>query len=210
MELEKRRYLLKGLTPILGSSPANPDIYTSYIASRAPAPFVAAAEVEALPEMADRDDKGVTVFLREPDQDALALRNYQILGFLKEAMEALREQLKIAQPRSKVDRYVFVDPLWLPLMRDGQAVLEEDSVFERPLRAETMRGPRVTLASSEQVNTPWAVEIEITLLSNAGTKKSEPVTWEAVETALSYGRLKGLGQYRNGSFGRFEWERLDG
>lgn len=209
MELEKRRYLLKGLTPILGSSPANPDVYTAYIASRAPAPFVATAEVDALPELTDQDDKGVTVFLREPKQDALALRNYQVLGFLKESMEALRAQLNIAQPRSKVDRYVFIDPIWLPLTRKGQAIREEDSVFERPLRAETMRGPRVTLASSEQVNTPWAVEIEITLLSNAGTKKSEPVTWEAVETALSYGRLKGLGQYRNGSFGRFEWERID-
>jgi len=82
-------------------------------------------------------------------------------------------------------------------------------VYERPLRAETMRGPRVSLASSEQVDDPWSIEFTVTLVDNPTTNKSANVTWEAIEEMLSYGCLKGLGQYRNGSFGRFTYERTE-
>ena len=32
---------------------------------------------------------------------------------------------------------------------------------------------------------------------------------EAVETALEYGRYCGLGQWRNGGYGRFTWKRIE-
>ena len=35
------------------------------------------------------------------------------------------------------------------------------------------------------------------------------ILWEAVEMALDYGRYCGLGQWRNGGYGRFVWKRIE-
>ena len=71
----------------------------------------------------------------------------------------------------------------------------------------TAQGPRVTLAGSEFVK-DWMVEIEVSLLENKETAKGKAITWAVVEDALDYGRLSGLGQWRNGGFGRFTWEQI--
>ena len=70
-------------------------------------------------------------------------------------------------------------------------------------------GERVTLAASEQVNDPWQIEIEISLLPSAGTARSKALTWTALEIALDYGAYHGLGQWRNADYGRFTWERVN-
>ena len=72
-----------------------------------------------------------------------------------------------------------------------------------------MRGPRVSLAASEMIDLPWSVEFVVTLLPNPVSKSSAQVTWDAIETALDYGQFQGLGQWRNGGYGRFTWERVD-
>lgn len=209
MKKETRKYIITGVTPILGGSPSDKKVYGDYIAPSAPDPIVAQDEIDGLPPE-DENKKGITVFLRDPMFGALSLRDYQVKGFIKEAMEALRSELGVAQARSKVDRYVFLHPLWLPLRRDGIELIQEpDSLFERPLRAETMRGPRIALACSEQVDVPWKIDFSVTLLPNLSSSKSQAVTFEVIEAALDYGALKGLGQFRNGSYGRFEYRRTE-
>lgn len=210
LNMETRKYRLTGLTPILGSQPANDTLRTDYIASKAPEESLAAEEKELF--AADTfNTQGLTVFARDPDaRDRIILLDYMVRGFFKSALLALQSQLNIKQPKTKVDRYLFVEPRRIPIIRDGSPVYDEDSEYERTIRVETMRVPRVTLASSECLETPWAITINVTLLPNSASKSSNALTFSDVEAALDYGRFSGLGQFRNGSYGRFEWERLDG
>lgn len=208
IEMETQRYRLNGLTPILGSQPASEAVRTIYIGSKCPDPAKASDEAMLLPE--DLDAKGLTVFMRAPDTGALCLIDYMILGFLKEAMTALSAQSGVKAVRSKVDRFVFARPRIIPILRDGLPLIDEDEQLERSLRADTMQGPRTALTASEMVYDPWSVEFELVLLKNDGTAKSNKITWENLENALDYGALHGLGQWRNGGYGRFTWERIGG
>lgn len=204
--MENRKYRLTGTTPLLGSQPASRTLRTEYIATKAPSP----AEVEEEDNLlGDAEERGLTVFLRDDYDNSLIMLDYMLRGYLKGALEGLVAQTEVKQPRSKIDRYVFTGPRRIQIMREGELIIDEDDQLERPLRAETMRGPRVSLAASEMIDLPWSVEVVITLLPNPASKSSAAVTWETIETALDYGQFQGLGQWRNGGYGRFTWERVD-
>ena len=49
----------------------------------------------------------------------------------------------------------------------------------------------------------------MSLLPNNGSKVSSNITFDDIELALDYGELRGIGQFRNGGYGRFTWERVD-
>ena len=105
---------------------------------------------------------------------------------------------------------MFVSPRRIDIRRaDGSLIREEDEVYERPLRAMTMKGERVSLAASEQIHDPWQITFTVSLLPNERSKVSASIKWEDIERALDYGELRGLGQFRNGGYGRFTWERVD-
>lgn len=205
LENTSRLYRLTGLTPLLGTKAASKSIRTEYIASKAPTDALRAEE-EAEPF--DLDTKGLTVFTRDT-RDQLCLMGYQIKGFFKEALIALRPQLGVAAPKGKVDTLVFVEPRYIPITRDGAPLLEEDDQLERSLRTDGPMGQRTCLQASEMILDPWEITIEITLFDSRGGKTSAPLTWDAIETALEYGAYHGLGQWRNGDYGRFRWERID-
>jgi hypothetical protein len=207
--LESRKYRLTGLTPILGSQPASEAIRTQFVSSKAPESELSEEE-RALFAAEQSQSAGVTVFPRDPDNDeCLILLDYMVRGFFKSALSAMNAHIGIAASKSKVDKYLFISPRRIPITRDGELIYDEDSYYERPLRAETARGPRVSLVSSECIDAPWQIEIEIKVVFNAATAKSRALNWEVVETALDYGQLSGLGQFRNGSYGTFTWERID-
>lgn len=207
MKIDQRIYRLTGMTPLLGSQAANPAVRTEYLASKAPSPAQIEEEERLIP--ADTaNERGLTVFMRREGDGALCVMDYTLVGFFKGACKALSAENGIKQSDSKIGTYLFVEPRVIPIMRDCQPVYETAGVLERPLRAQTMQGPRVTLTASEQVDAPWEMEIVVKLIANEGTGKSKPVTWDAVEGALDYGALKGLGQWRNGGWGRFTWERM--
>lgn len=205
LQIESRFYELTGTTPLLGSAPASQAIRTQYIASKAPTDELRAEESD---NPQDRDEKGLTVFIRN-DQDQLCVMGYQLKGFFKAALQALRGQVKIAAPKSKVDTLVFVEPRYIPIKRNGEVLREEDEVLERPLRASTPQGERITLAASEMLNPPWQITIEVSMLPSNGTAKSEALTWDVLETALDYGAYHGLLQWRSADYGRFIWKRVD-
>lgn len=100
---------------------------------------------------------------------------------------------KLFQMETKIDDYVFVSPRRIYLNKT-----KEDSVFERPIRVMTMQGPRVSLSRSDCVNEGMEIEFTITLL------KHKELTWKLIDSLMEYGQLAGLGQFRNGGFGRFE------
>ena len=66
---------------------------------------------------------------------------------------------------------------------------------QRPLRAQTAQGERVSIAHSETVPVGSTMEIEITCM--------DPAHEKLVLEWLEYGKLRGLGQWRNSGKGRF-------
>ena len=204
LEVEKRKYVIRGLTPILGSMPASPAIRTMYISSKAPA-----SELQDEEDSLDFiEDKGITVFSRDGD-NRLFVWDYVLKGFFKAALNALRTQEGILMERGKVDKYIFIAPRRLFLRRNGEYIIDEDEQLERPLRARSARGEYTALAASEVVNDPWKITFEVTLIPNSSTQRSKPITWEAIEAALDYGRYLGIGQWRNAGYGRFVWKRIE-
>lgn len=206
LTFDTRKYRLTGIERMLGSQPASRTLRTEFIASKAPSPAEVEEEDNLLGEL---DEKGLTVFMRDDNTGSLIMLDYMLRGFFKGALESLIAQTGIKMPRSKIDKYVFVGPRRIPILRDGEPIMDEDDQVERPLRAETMRGPRVSLAASESIDEGWEIELEVTLMPNPESKASKAVTWEALEMALDYGRFQGLGQWRTGGNGRFVWERID-
>lgn len=205
IELEKRTYRLTGITELLGSQPANEQLRSDYIASKAPSAEFADEEQDML----SLDEKGLTVFLRDVNDKSIVMLDYQIRAFFKGAFQAMGAQLGVKQVRHKVDQFLFVQPRTIPITRDGKKVFDESGILERSLRAETMQGPRTALAASEKIDAPWEITFTVCLLPNAGSRTSNGITFKAIEDALDYGALQGLGQWRSGGYGRFEWTRVE-
>ena len=204
MKTTTQSYRITGLTRILGAQAANPNVRTEYIASKAASFAKGEEETAKLPE--NIEEKGLTVFLR--DEGTLCLCDYVIKGFLKEALSALKSQIGIVAPASKVDNFVLITPAYLRFTRECEPITEPDLVFERPLRAMTMQGPRVSVSASETIERGWELTFTITLLENPSSPKSKALTFDVIEEALDYGAFKGLGQWRNGQNGRFKWQRI--
>jgi hypothetical protein len=194
---------------MLGSQPADPDIRKRFLMEKAREMGVVVDDSENLDLPENIEQKGLTVFLRDKGEDgALYLQGYVVLGMVKEAMTALKSQLGVAQPRSKIDNLLFVVERKIHILRKGNTILKPDSINERPLRAETMQGPRTALAASEQIDEPWTLEFTLNLIKGEKTARSDALGWEHVEAALDYGQYKGIGQWRNAAYGAFTWERV--
>lgn len=205
IEMEKRTYRLHGTTKILGAQAANPKVHSEFIAAKAAKLAKGEEQTAMLPEE-NLETKGLTVFLR--DDGVLCLADYVIKGFLKEALGVIKSQVKIGSPATKVDNFVFVEPDYIHFTRGGKPVTDADEIFERPLRAMTMQGPRVSVSASEIIRPGWEIEFTLALIDNEKTAKSVALTWNVIEEALNYGAYKGLGQWRNGQNGHFTWEQV--
>lgn len=199
MKITRMTVRIAFIEDLLGSAPADPDIYTRFVASKAPAEWQAGEEQGTL--NGDRE-RGFTVF--HQDSRGCFLYNYVLKGYLKEAGNVLKDadSIKVKNLRSKIDNYVFVQPRRLYLMRDGKVIQEPDEVLERPLRGMTMKGPRVSLASSELIKAGCYFDATIEILEH------KELTPELIGQLLNYGRYKGIGQWRNGGYGCFTWEEV--
>lgn len=184
---------------ILGTGCANKDVHKEFIASKSADAAKAEEELAALPAE-DLENKARTVFPRDEDGRPF-LYDYQVKGFFKEAvgilLELIEGEVKVGKTKlSKytykriVDNYLFISPRKIPF----SLPVGEDCV--RPLRADTMRGERVSLATSETV--PAGAEIEFEVVNMGGDEFGE-----LIGACIEYGRLKGLGQWRNSGKGRF-------
>jgi hypothetical protein len=72
---------------------------------------------------------------------------------------------------------------------------------QRPLRAQTAQGERISLAISDEIPAGATVEFSIAMLLDTHEK--------VVREWLDYGRWSGIGQWRNSGHGKFYWEELD-
>ena len=164
--------------PMLGTVPKDPEVYKSYIETKKPE---GENEQEYL-TVEKIEEKGWTGFHK--DDKGLFIYDYMIRGFLKNAGNILKEVVGIKNIKSKIDNVVFVFPRRIYL---GKII--PDGVIERPLRAMTMQGPRVTLARSEYVDAGVEMEIEIKIIPN------KEITESVLMSLFEYGQLCGLGQF---------------
>ncbi len=183
---------------VLGTASADPEIHATYIASKAPDAATLQEEVAAL-GAEEVTEKAMTVFPRNEDGVPI-LWAYQIRGFFKAKCSALRKvkdtkSSKLKAFKKEIDELIFVEPKQIPLVFDG-----EMGSCQRPLRAETMQGPRVALANSETVPSGATCEFEIICIADGDM--------EIVKEWLDMGKWNGLCQWRNGGKGRFTWEEI--
>lgn len=197
-KMKEIKVRLKFINPILGSSNANPEIHSEFIASKAPDAMKREEEIEAL-GVEEVERKEMTVFPRT-DDGRPCLWDYQVRGFFKHACSMLRnvpntESAKIKAYKKYIDGLVFVKERKIPFEYDG-----EMTVLQRPLRGQTAMGERICLASSEQIPAGAEVEFTIVLLKDDLDK--------AVKEWLDYGYWNGIGQWRNSGMGAYTWEEI--
>lgn len=181
--------------PLLGTRSGDPKLAEEYILSKHP-DGVQADEKKTLEETME---KATTYFARDPkDGGCPMLWDYQIKGFFKDACSMMLRVAKVADLtayKKVIDGLIFVHPRRIHLQLSGCL-----SFLERPLRASTAKGERIALARSEVAPVGTKIVIEIMLL--------KPSLKKYVTKWLDYGALRGIGQWRNASYGRFTWKEV--
>lgn len=191
---------------MLGSKPSSKDVFTQFVASKkldaTPDDEIEASE-RAQKEI-ENIEKSMTVFHRmEGNPEQPIMWNYEWKGFFKDSCKALRrdpdsESADLKAFKSVIDGCIFVEPRYIPLVLPEGGKM---GVLERPLRAETMQGPRVSLAKSETVPAGTTMEITVRLLNKDLEK--------FVDEWMEYGAFHGLSQWRNAGFGTFSFEKIE-
>lgn len=189
---------------ILGSQPGDPELHSTYIASKAPDAASKEEEIAAMGVEAF-EEKAMTYFHRTADGQPCMV-DYQIRGFFKSAAKFTNDMTKPPVPKltafkKKIDGLVFVYGM------DGSrfipfALPEGGKIgnLQRPLRAQTAQGERISLANSETLPAGCTLTLKVRTLDDS--------LMDYVRAWLDYGQYNGLGQWRNASYGRFFWEEL--
>lgn len=183
---------------VLGTASNNPEIHSEYIASKAPDAMSREEEIEAIGVDAEVE-KSMTVFPRDADGNPI-MWDYQIKGFFKDACGMLRKVPKtkssgIKAYKKEIDGLIFVQERQIPFIYDGKI-----GHCQRPLRAQTAQGERISLANSETIAAGAQLEFTVECMIDSDM--------DAVCEWFDYGRLRGLGCWRNASKGRFTWEEI--
>ena len=169
------------LEPLLGTIPKNEEVFASFVKTKEAEPD------ELAPE--EVEERGWTGFYVD-EANRPVLMDYQVKGFLKEAANTIKDVLGLKALRSHLENEVFVYP--------RRTILAEkvDGYLERPLRAMTAKGPRVSLVRSDYISPGKTYTFKLKVL-----KKSR-ITEDVLQALVEYGAEKGLGQWRGGSYGR--------
>jgi len=204
-------------TPMLGTVPRDRKIYERFVEKYKPKEITEDESV-TVPELSEKEKAAIKKELGDAvakeveeagwtgfrkDEKGLFLYDYVVRGFLKEAGNNLKEQLGVVRLKDKITKHVFVYPrrIYLGTMDDQGGFIHKkkpDDMLERPLRAETAKGPRVALARSDVVF-PGTV-FKCTLLRLLGPK----VSMSVLDSIQDYAMVQGFGQWRSGGYGRAE------
>lgn len=183
----------------LGTSSADKEIHSNFIASKAPDAMKLEEEVAAI-GAEEVEEKAKTIFPKDEDGTPF-FWDYQIKGFFKGPCSDLQRckgyseakaTNKIKAYKKVIDGCVFVFPRRIPIRLAGPI-----GDLQRPLRAQTAKGERISLANSETIPAGSSIEFTVRVLSDEFVN--------AVIEWLDYGALKGIGQWRNAGWGRFEY-----
>lgn len=197
---------LKFIQPILGTSPADPEIYRNYLGGHEIDADTLEEEIEKIGTDEALDNR-MTVFMKEDGTPLLKM--HQIKGFLCSAAKALRRNSnsKIAGVTSYVQKikdgvYIFNDEgdLYFPIIFDGDI-----AVTQRPCRTENAHGdPQVFLNASEEIPKGATCQFNLQLLCS-----EDQLCAEDIFELFDYGKYRGLLQWRNGGYGSFKWRVVE-
>lgn len=180
---------------VLGTASNDKEIHAEFIASKAPDAPSREEEIAAI-GVDEAIAKGKTVFPKDENGHPF-LFDYQIKGFFKNAAKAfgyVGGSSKLTAYKTKIDNLVFVKERRIPfIIPEG----EEIGDCQRPLRAQTAQGERISLANSETV--PAGTQVEFTIMVMVDSLMKNVIEW------LDYGQLNGIGQWHNSGKGRFTW-----
>ena len=184
---------------LLGTKAGNPELLEAYIASKHPE-AVQQDEMDTMPDLDEELANGSTFFNRDEDETPFIF-DYQIKGFFKDAQASLQRVPggKLPAYKKIIDGLIFIQPRRIRLAVPEGAEL---TICQRPLRAQTAQGERVSIARSEEAPVGTTITFEIVLLD----KKLEKL----VRKWFDYGEWRGLGQWRNSGKGRFTWKEIEG
>ena len=196
--MKKMRVRVTLTEEMLGTASNNPNIHSEFIASKAPDAQSRAEEIASIGAEAEME-KAMTVFPRNEKGEPIVW-DYQLKGFMKDACGMLRkikdkESSKLKAYKKEIDGLIFVEERQIPIVLAGDI-----GDCQRPLRAQTMKGERVTLANSETI--PAGSTLEFTVVCFDDKDMKLVCEW------LDYGVWRGLGQWRNSGKGKFTWEKL--
>jgi hypothetical protein len=172
---------------------------------------VLAGKLDELKEtFAELDHKGATVFFWNKEKNLPCIGDHMIYGFLKAAAEAVSRTLprkngtilnSASYTQSVINQHVRCSERFLTASRDVKRDASGAPLFhQRSLRAMTAQGPRVSLAKSEILEA--GTEFNFTLI----IMKNSPLEDKHLKVLFDYGRLCGLGQWRNAGFGQFTYK----
>ncbi|MCP4599251.1 MAG: hypothetical protein GY847_01720 [Proteobacteria bacterium] len=213
------RILIEFLEPLLGTIPKDPELFARWIAEKIrkrkdlseeeKEALIKAETATALEELKKEEKKGYTGF--HQDEQGYWTYNYWIRGFMKTAITTVMETgdiAKIKNHKSRIDRFIHVSPRKLHFIRaEGDAAENETEwaleVLQRPLRAMTRDGPRVSIARSDILPSGTKMEFTIELLNTPHIKPND------LRLALEYGLYEGMGQWRSGGYGIFRVLEFD-
>ena len=198
MEMTEMKVRITLTEEALGMMPNNKEIHETYIASKSPDAATIAEEVASV-GVEEVVEKTMTVFPKLEDGTPF-FWDYQIRGMFKDSIGMLRKIKstkcsKLTSYKKVIDGLVFIKERKIPINCSGPM---DDC--QRPLRAETMQGPRVALAHSETVPAGSTFEFTIILLDDS--------LKGVIVECLDYGKLRGMGQWRNSGKGRYIWEEV--
>lgn len=195
--MKKMKVELTLIEGMLGTKAGNPELLRDYIANKHPE-AVQDDELNTMPDIEEEVQHGTTFFNRT-EEGVPFIFDYQIKGFFKDAQGMLNrvEGAKLSAHKKVIDGLVFIDERQIELIiPEG----EEITICERPLRAQTPQGERVSIARSEEVPAGTKIRFTITVLEDK--LMSHVIEW------LNYGSLRGIGQWRNSGKGKFTWDDI--
>ena len=186
----------------LGTCPGDQEVYANFIASKAPDAADMAEEIAAFG--ADTvAEKGMTVFQTDEEGHPY-LYNYMFRGFYKSAASACKRitgtktnKDNLKAHKKAVDNWIPVFPRKIFFTHEDGTLVERSELgnCQRPLRASTAQGERVSLASSVTVPAGTYLTFETYVLDESLDKY--------IKEWLSFGRINGLCQWRNSGKGSF-------
>ena len=193
----------------LGMQAANPEIAREFIAGKAPNAPSTEEEIEAL-GVDGVIEKAMTIFPKDKDGNPFWW-DYQMKGMLKDVYAGQRLikgtlSSKLWNGAGIIDQLVTVSPRKIAIVFPKGGKMGE---CQRPLRAKTMRGDRVSLAHSETVPAGSVFEFEISYdeMKAKKAKKGEEAEKGVSTRDWLMGLLdkvgeRGIGQWRNSGKGR--------
>lgn len=216
---EKHRVKLTLEEPMLGTVPKNKEVYKAHILTKIPEGEKLPDQIEEVDSIEELEERGWTGFHMSDGKPFIF--NYMTKGQLKASADALRDQSGVAALESKVTKYVAVHPRKIffdmsealddaalreclpPVTFPDEAMRKIGATMpylERPLRAKTMQGPRVTLVRSDVIPPGATLTFDLTIIKNKWLNE------KVVRYLFQYGEFCGLGQWRTADFGKFSFE----